>query len=143
MLKLKLYRISADNGKTYTNQYLTQQEADEQKANSRYIIEPAPAMWDTANIMDQILRRAERIEKTQNPSTARDFLEEIQSEISRLIPPAAIPEEPKKLCVCERCLMGIESHEGRQATFKIYVDDDPRPCDWCEEDGFDVLYEIQ
>lgn len=58
--------------------------------------------------------------------------------------PAATPETPPKLCVCSRCLMAIESHEGRQVTREIYLDDDdPRPCDWCEEDGFCVLYEIQ
>ena len=58
--------------------------------------------------------------------------------------PAASPETPKKLCVCERCLMAIESREGRQATYKIYLDDDdPRACDWCEDDGFTELYEIQ
>lgn len=61
--------------------------------------------------------------------------------------PAATPETPKepaKLCVCSRCLMAIESHEGQQITRKIYLDDDdPRPCDWCEESDFDTLYEIQ
>lgn len=54
------------------------------------------------------------------------------------------PAENKKLCVCERCLMAIESREGRQATLTIYLDDDdPRACDWCEESDFTTLYEIQ
>jgi hypothetical protein len=53
------------------------------------------------------------------------------------------PAAPQPLRVCYRCLMGIESHEGQQITRKIYLDDDdPTPCDWCEEDGNDVLYEI-
>lgn len=53
------------------------------------------------------------------------------------------PAAPPPLCVCERCLMAIESREGSQVTRKIYLDeDDPRPCDWCEDDGNDVLYEI-
>lgn len=54
------------------------------------------------------------------------------------------PEEnPPKLCVCERCLMAIESREGQQITRKIYLDeDDPRPCDWCEDTENDVLYEL-
>lgn len=57
--------------------------------------------------------------------------------------PAATPEEPQTLCVCEHCLMAIESREGQQITRKIYLDDDdPRPCDWCDETGNDVLYEI-
>lgn len=59
-------------------------------------------------------------------------------------PSSKTAEEPSKLCVCERCLMAIESREGQQITRKIYLDDDdPRPCDWCEESDFDTLYEIQ
>ncbi len=61
-------------------------------------------------------------------------------------PPAApqeTEENPPTLCVCERCLMAIESREGQQITRKIYLDeDDPRPCDWCEDTENDVLYEI-
>ena len=56
---------------------------------------------------------------------------------------SAANEEPKKLCVCSRCLMAIESHEGQQITRKIYLDDDDaRACDWCEEAHTDILYEI-
>lgn len=55
----------------------------------------------------------------------------------------ATPAAPPPLCVCWRCLMGIESREGKQITREIYLDeDDPRPCDWCEDDTSDVLYEI-
>lgn len=54
--------------------------------------------------------------------------------------------EPRKtLWVCERCLMGIESHEGNQATLKHYVDEDDAvdsKCDWCKAVGFDTLYEL-
>lgn len=49
------------------------------------------------------------------------------------------------LCVCEHCLYGIESHEGSLPHITVWVDDeDPveSRCDWCEEDGFDVLYEL-
>lgn len=54
-------------------------------------------------------------------------------------PPAA----PQPLRVCPRCLMAIEAHEGQQITRKIYLDeDDETPCDWCEDTGSDVLYEI-
>lgn len=53
------------------------------------------------------------------------------------------PAAPQPLRVCYRCLMGIESHEGQQITRKIYLDDDdPTPCDWCEEALDDILYEI-
>ena len=49
------------------------------------------------------------------------------------------------LWVCEHCLCGIECHEGTQATMTHYVDEDDdamSKCDWCEEVGFDVLYEL-
>ena len=41
--------------------------------------------------------------------------------------------------------MAIESHEGNQATLRHSVDEeDPveSRCDWCEEEGFDTLYEL-
>lgn len=50
-----------------------------------------------------------------------------------------------KMWVCEHCLMAIESREGNQATMKHYVDEDDdveSKCDWCEEIGFDTLYEL-
>ena len=49
------------------------------------------------------------------------------------------------LWVCEHCLWGIESHEGRQATLPHYVDEQDKKeskCDFCEEHGFDLLYEL-
>lgn len=54
--------------------------------------------------------------------------------------------EPREtLWVCEHCLMGIECHEGNQATLRHYVDEtdavDSR-CGWCHECGFDTLYEL-
>ena len=56
-----------------------------------------------------------------------------------------VNELTRPLRVCEHCLMAIESHEGNQHARRIYVDEeDPTEsrCDWCEEDGFDMLYEI-
>lgn len=54
--------------------------------------------------------------------------------------------ERKNLWVCARCLMGIESHEGRQATLlHSALDEDEEQglkCDWCEDDGFDELFEL-
>ena len=49
------------------------------------------------------------------------------------------------LWVCEHCLMAIESREGNQATLRHWVDKEDveeSKCDWCEEDGFDTLYEL-
>ena len=49
------------------------------------------------------------------------------------------------LWVCERCLAAIESHEGPQAQLKHYVDEedeDESKCEWCEDNGFDTLYEL-
>ena len=53
--------------------------------------------------------------------------------------------EHENLWVCPRCLMAIESREGNQATLKHSVDEDDdveSKCDWCEECGFDTLYEL-
>ena len=53
--------------------------------------------------------------------------------------------ERENMWVCERCLMAIESHEGNQATLRHHVDDEletESKCDWCEEYGFDILYEL-
>lgn len=51
--------------------------------------------------------------------------------------------EHENLWVCDRCLMAIESHEGKQATFTHHIDeDDETPCDWCGETMFDTLYEL-
>ena len=53
--------------------------------------------------------------------------------------------------VCEHCLYAIESREGNLATLKHYIDIDDEEdiegneeskCDWCEEYGFDVLFEL-
>ena len=47
--------------------------------------------------------------------------------------------------VCDYCLQAIESHEGKQRAKAITVDEDDDEesfCDWCEESGFDTLYEI-
>lgn len=46
------------------------------------------------------------------------------------------------LRVCDRCLMGIIAHEGRQFTTPIYFDDDDGVCEWCEDSGFDKLNEL-
>ena len=51
----------------------------------------------------------------------------------------------ERMYVCEHCLWGIEAHEGHTPTIKHYVDeedDKESKCDWCEEKGFDVLYEM-
>lgn len=50
-----------------------------------------------------------------------------------------------KMWVCKHCLMAIESREGNQATMRHYVDEDDdetSKCDWCEDVGFDTLYEL-
>jgi hypothetical protein len=51
----------------------------------------------------------------------------------------------ENMWVCEHCLVAIESHEGNQATLRHSVDEDDdveSKCDWCEEVGFDTLYEL-
>lgn len=54
-------------------------------------------------------------------------------------------ESRKTLWVCNHCLMAIESREGNQARIAHSVDEtDPEDsrCSWCEENGFDTLYEL-
>ena len=53
--------------------------------------------------------------------------------------------EKQNLWVCRHCLMAIESHEGNQATLLHYVDENDElesKGEWCEEIGFDTLYEL-
>jgi hypothetical protein len=61
------------------------------------------------------------------------------------IPYGEDAEERENMWVCERCLMGIESHEGNQATLAHGVDEmdavESR-CDWCKSCGHDTLYEL-
>ena len=47
--------------------------------------------------------------------------------------------------VCEHCLYAIEAHEGKQATARHEVDEENEQeskCDFCEESGFNTLYEL-
>jgi hypothetical protein len=51
----------------------------------------------------------------------------------------------ENMWVCEHCLCAIENHEGNQAVLRHSVDEDDdvgSKCDWCEEVGFDTLYEL-
>ena len=53
--------------------------------------------------------------------------------------------EREKMWVCKHCLVAIESHEGNQAILRHGVDENDENesyCDWCEESGFDTLYEL-
>ena len=53
--------------------------------------------------------------------------------------------EDHNLRVCKYCLMGIECHEGKQPVLQIWVDEEDEKesfCEWCEESGFDTLYEL-
>ena len=49
-------------------------------------------------------------------------------------------EENDRLRICEDCLMGLESREGRLRTTRITLYE-PEPCDWCDF-LVDELYEI-
>ena len=51
----------------------------------------------------------------------------------------------KSMWVCEHCLMAIESREGNQTTIRHHIDEDDdetSKCGWCEDVGFDTLYEL-
>ena len=56
-----------------------------------------------------------------------------------------IVEEREHLWVCEHCLAAITSREGNQVTLIHSIDEDDLEgsiCDWCEDVGFDTLYEL-
>ena len=48
------------------------------------------------------------------------------------------------LKVCDRCLMAIESREGKQLTITRHRDEESEDfvCDWCGEDMYDELHEF-
>ena len=50
----------------------------------------------------------------------------------------------KILLVCEQCLRGIESREGKQNVIIHNVENEEieSKCMWCNEEGFEELYEI-
>ena len=56
------------------------------------------------------------------------------------------PSTEGPLCVCDYCLAGIESHEGRQVVYNVITEFDIEPdeklvCDWCEAETTE-LYQI-
>lgn len=56
------------------------------------------------------------------------------------------PSTDGPLCVCDWCLAGIESHEGKQVVYNVISDLDIEPdekliCDWCESEATE-LYQI-
>lgn len=62
-----------------------------------------------------------------------------------LIKKGVVNMERETMWVCSRCLEAIESREGNQATLRHGVDEDDdveSKCDWCEECGFDTLFEL-
>ena len=58
--------------------------------------------------------------------------------------------ERETMWVCDHCLAAIESREGNQATLRHDIGlecdeedfEEKSKCDWCEENGFDTLYEL-
>lgn len=56
-----------------------------------------------------------------------------------------IEAQRKTMWVCERCLSAIECHEGKQAIMEHSVDEHNAQesyCEWCDEVGFDTLFEL-
>jgi predicted Zn-ribbon and HTH transcriptional regulator len=59
-------------------------------------------------------------------------------------------DQRETMWVCSHCLAAIESREGNQATlchdigleFDEEDFDKMSKCDWCEQEGFDELYEL-
>ena len=95
--------------------------------------------------------RAREIVESRTTCATYEEIEEVEKKLDSGMSEIEIEEEEereeevKPLRVCEHCLMAIESHEGTQATLRIYVDEEDENesrCDWCEETGFDVLFEL-
>lgn len=90
---------------------------------------------------EELREEFERLKAVQPLEYNYSFEEYIQNCTSK----NGFLREVKNLLVCEHCLLGIESREGRQATFTHYVDGENETisrCEWCEEHGFDTLYEL-
>ena len=53
-------------------------------------------------------------------------------------------EGEHNLRVCDHCLAAIQSREGYLPYITVHVDleDDKGKCEWCEQDGYDTLYEL-
>lgn len=63
----------------------------------------------------------------------------------------SLEDDNHNLRVCGHCLAAINSHEGRQPFITIYADDfdvedldgeNGLTCEWCDEPGFDGLFEL-
>ena len=44
------------------------------------------------------------------------------------------------MLVCDKCLRGIESHEGNQMHRHLGIDEENQICEWCEDS--EAEYEI-
>lgn len=70
-------------------------------------------------------------------------LDDLQQKIRLYMIHQPTPAAQPPLRVCSRCLMAIESREGKQITREIHLDDGESVlCDWCENEVPGMLYEI-
>ena len=79
--------------------------------------------------------------KANNETEAENFTDYLQNCTDK----NGTLREIKNLMVCKHCLSAIESHEGKQATYTHYIDEENETismCEWCEENGFNTLYEL-
>lgn len=113
--------------------------------NNKNTVKESYIKLDDLSIIDE-LGYAGAVEIKDNrvyadETTLRQIINELE------YTPEIISESNERKCltVCDQCLAAIESHEGNMATKLIYVDEEDEEesrCDWCEENGFDQLYEI-
>ena len=60
-------------------------------------------------------------------------------------------KERKSMWLCPNCLSALESHEGKQRVIRHDIElefdddefDEASKCDWCEDNDFNVLYELK
>ena len=84
-MRYRLYKISADGGESFSTQWLTPEDYTELTERYGFLVEKVDLLWDTKKIMSEIVTRYKTIERTQNPSNARDFLQEVKDEIDKIL----------------------------------------------------------
>jgi hypothetical protein len=123
------YEQSFGNFDTYEEAYELFVKLQCRKAESFF--EKAPKVY-------QLLIQVEECEENEDGAECID----VKNECWIVNPNVA---ERNNLWVCDHCLMAIESREGNQAVLRHHIDEDDdveSRCDWCEEVGFDTLYEL-
>lgn len=108
-------------------------------------------MYDEQEILREIYEWEDEIERLENSEEEVDENKEEINQIKERVETLRIALEdarnpkPKHL-YCKECLEAIKSRGEKVSIQKHYVDGDDEVesrCYWCEEYGFDELYEVE